>query len=227
MAVPYDQQGDIRPFATAVVRASARPVDLGRLGTKTLKARASKARRLDEEAITTRAGERRGSMLAKAAAPDPSTAPTQGSSGGGQDIEDLLKTLTPRLRQISEAQNLEYRQGSPTEVALNCGTKPGSKLQSSNSLQPRRRVTAAKASEAKMKQSAANSMQRSGSAPNLQKKKTGSDLVASEEVGTGEVKEADKLPDIHQKPGTPPDGTKATANGNSKPSPKAAAGTPP
>eukprot|EP00435_Cladocopium_sp_Y103_P047236 s205_g13.t2 len=196
MAVPYDQQGDIRPFATAVVRASARPVDLGRLGTKTLKARASKARRLDEEAITTRAGERRGSMLAKAAAPDPSTAPTQGSSGGGQDIEDLLKTLTPRLRQISEAQNLE-------------------------------RVTAAKASEAKMKQSAANSMQRSGSAPNLQKKKTGSDLVASEEVGTGEVKEADKLPDIHQKPGTPPDGTKATANGNSKPSPKAAAGTPP
>jgi hypothetical protein len=51
-------QGDIRPFATAartsafadvgslslpchaqVVRASARPVDLGRLGTKTLKAR--------------------------------------------------------------------------------------------------------------------------------------------------------------------------------------------
>lgn len=88
-----------------------------------------------------------------------------------------------------------------------------------------RRVTAAKASEAKMKQSAANSMQRSGSAPNLQKKKTGSDLAASEEVGTGEVKEADKLPDIHQKPGTPPDGTKAT-NGNSKPSPKAA-GTPP
>lgn len=90
-----------------------------------------------------------------------------------------------------------------------------------------RRVTAAKASEAKMKQSAANSMQRSGSAPNLQKKKTGSDLAASEEVGTGEVKEADKLPDIHQKPGTPPDGTKATTNGNSKPSPKAAAGTPP
>ena len=55
------------------------------------------------------------------------------------------------------------------------------------------------------------------------------DLAASEEVGpgpklwllhlgsscmlkfprTGEVKEADKLPDIHQKPGTPPDGTKA------------------
>lgn len=109
MAVPYEQQGDIRPFATAVVRASARPVDLGRLGTKTLKVRASKARRLDEEAITTRAGERRGSMLVKAAAPDPSTAPTAGSSGGGQDIEDLLKTLTPRLRQISEAQNLEYR----------------------------------------------------------------------------------------------------------------------
>lgn len=108
MAVPYDQQGDIRPFATAVVRASARPVDLGRLGTKTLKTRASKARRLDEEAITTRAGERRGSMLAKAAAPDP-TAPAQGSSGGGHDIEDLLKTLTPRLRQISETQNLEYR----------------------------------------------------------------------------------------------------------------------
>jgi len=42
-------------------------------------------------------------------APDTATAPNPGSSGGGQDIEDLLKTLTPRLRQISEAQNLEYR----------------------------------------------------------------------------------------------------------------------
>jgi len=112
MTVPYDEQGDKRPFATAVVRASARPVDLGRLGTKTLKARASKARRLEEEAITTRAGDRRGSVVdarPKNLAPDTATAPNPGSSGGGQDIEDLLKTLTPRLRQISEAQNLEYR----------------------------------------------------------------------------------------------------------------------
>eukprot|EP00438_Fugacium_kawagutii_P007125 Skav214875 [mRNA] locus=scaffold1430:76729:78342:- [translate_table: standard] len=85
-----------------------------------------------------------------------------------------------------------------------------------------RRVTAAKASEAKMKQAASNnSLQKSGSAPNLQKKKTG-DLAVADEAG--EAKEVEKLPDIHQKPGTPPGG-KATAGG--KPAPKAAAGTPP
>ncbi|CAK9020134.1 unnamed protein product [Durusdinium trenchii] len=108
MTVPYDEsQADRRPFATAVVRASARPVDLGRLGNKTLKARASKACRLDEEAITTRATGARGSIDARA-----KTSPESGLlqlGSHGQDIEDLLKALTPRLRQISEAQNLEYR----------------------------------------------------------------------------------------------------------------------
>ncbi|CAJ1352598.1 unnamed protein product [Effrenium voratum] len=91
-------------FATAVVRQGARPVDLGRLGTKSLKARASKARRLDEESITSRARH----SVAERPKSQPEGIPGA-SSGGGADIEDLLKALTPRLRQISEAQNLEYR----------------------------------------------------------------------------------------------------------------------
>lgn len=84
-----------------------------------------------------------------------------------------------------------------------------------------RRVTAAKASEAKMKQA----MTKSGSAPNLQKKKT-SELNGATDENGGETKEGEKLPDIHQRPSTPPDGVKTSVSEKPKPSPKAA-GTPP
>jgi len=110
-AVPYDGEEDKRVFATKVVRAAARPCDLGRLGTKSLQVRASKARRLDEESITSKPKghvepNRRSSVNETVAGKLPTSS---------QDIEDVLKQLTPRLRQISEAQNLEYRLGKSKE----------------------------------------------------------------------------------------------------------------
>jgi len=111
VVVPYNAEGEKRIFATAVVRAAARPCDIGRLGTKSLQVRASKARRLDDQSITTRAKgstepskPQRNSIL-----PDP------GKVGSISDIEDVLKQLTPRLRQISEAQKLEYRLSKPND----------------------------------------------------------------------------------------------------------------